>query len=124
MAVVLAAFFLAHPGLASQHLVPLVAGWERFFTLSWSVSEVRGQPVVDGYISNDFGFSAMKVRLLAEGLDEAGRVVSQQVSWLGTELAAGTRQYFEIPIRQRASSYRVSVFAYDWLQSASLLQAP
>jgi hypothetical protein len=110
-------------GPAAQSLTPLVVGWERFFTLEWEALEHGGRPVVGGYIKNEAGFTAMKVRLLVDALDASGRIVDQRVSWLGGQLTAGMRAYFEVPAPPRAAAYRVSVFAYDWLQAANL-QAP
>jgi hypothetical protein len=113
----------AVPGPASAELEPLIRGWERFFKISWEAWERNGQAVVGGYIANGWGFPAMKLRLLVEGLDGSGRVVTQEVGWLGTALTPGMTAYFEVPVRQRSSRYRVSVFAFDWVQAASL-QAP
>jgi hypothetical protein len=46
------------------------------------------------------------------------------VEWLGGgNLPGFARTYFEVPIRHRASSYRVSVFAFDFVQSAQI-EAP
>jgi hypothetical protein len=110
------------PALANQHLQPLVAGWEQHFTLTWQASESRGRPVVEGYIRNESGFAALRVRLLVESLDASGRPVEQRVEWLGSGLTPGRRVFFEVPAPQKSASYRVSVFSYDWVQSA--LQTP
>ncbi len=98
-------------------LQPLVVGWQQYFRLDWQAGERRGAPVVQGHIFNDAGFAASSIRLLVESLDAAGNVVDQQVAWLGTpELTPGTRAFFEVPLERAAASYRVSVFAFDWLQ--------
>jgi hypothetical protein len=108
----------------AQALTPLVLGWERFFTLTWESSEDRGQPTVSGYIKNDMGFPARRVQLLVEAVDASGRVTGQRVSWLGSsDLTPGTRAYFEAPAPPPAASYRVSVFGFDWVQTAEV-QAP
>jgi hypothetical protein len=108
------------PAATSRSLEPLVLGWERFFTISWESWEETGRPVVGGYIRNESGFTAAKVQLLVEALDPAGHVVDQRVSWLGSQLTAGTRAYFEVPAPPRPAAYRVSVFAFDWVQTASI----
>ncbi len=110
-------------GAVGQSLVPLVVGWEQFFTLTWEAWQDRGQPTVGGYIKNEAGFPARKVQLLVEAVDASGRVTGQRVSWLGSDLTSGTRAYFEAPAPAPAATYRVSVFAYDWVQTADL-QAP
>jgi hypothetical protein len=98
-------------------LQPLVLGWERYFTLDWQAAVRQGAPVVQGRIFNDAGFTASSIRLLVEGLDGTGRVIEQQVGWLGTpELNPGTSAFFEVPVERPAASYRVSVFAFDWVQ--------
>jgi len=99
---------------------PLVHGWEQFFTITSAVSARRGQPWVDGYVRNNWGFWATRVQLLVDGLDASGNVVSQRVAWLGSQIPPGSRVYFETPAPTPATTYRVSVFAYDWLQSASI----
>ena len=108
---------------AAVTYTPLVRGWEQFFKVTWEPLQRHGRPYVAGYVMNDFGFPAMRVQLLVDGLDASGHVTSQSVSWLGSSVQPGSRVYFEVPAPQPAVTYRVSVFAFDWLQTA-LLQAP
>lgn len=104
-------------GPAAAPLRPLVVGWERYFTVEWKTSEVRGRPVVWGYVENAWGTPAIRVQLLVESLDQAGQVVAQRVEWLPDRtLMPGERAYFEVPAPRPAAQYRVSVFAFDWLQ--------
>jgi hypothetical protein len=110
-------------GAAGQTLTPLVLGWENFFTLTWEQSQQRSQPIISGYIKNNAGFPARRIQLLVDALDASGRVTGQRVSWLGSDLTSGMRAYFEVPAPPPASTYRVSVFAYDWVQTAEI-QAP
>ncbi len=98
-------------------LTPLVLGWEQFFKLDWQLGERRAQPVVWGHLFNDWGMSAARVQLLVEGLDGSGQIVGQKVAWLGSTLTPGTRQYFEVPVPWKAPTHRVSVFAFDWVQT-------
>jgi len=101
---------------ADRRLTPLVIGWEQFFKVEWEAGERKGRPVVQGYIKNDWGMTAANVRLLVDGLDPSGQVVSQTVGWLGTQLTPGMRAYFEVPVNEPAPAYRVSVFAFDFVQ--------
>ena len=101
---------------ADQRLTPLVTGWEQFFKLEWEAGERNGKPVVRGYIKNESGMAAANVRLLVDGLDPSGQVVSQTVGWLGTDLTPGTRAYLEVPVERSAPAYRVSVFSFDFVQ--------
>jgi len=97
-------------------LRPLVVGWEQFFKLDWQVGQRHGRRVVVGHIYNDWGTSATNVRLLVDGLDSAGRVIEQRVAWLGGDLTPGTSAPFEVAVAQPAAAYRVSVFAFDWVE--------
>jgi hypothetical protein len=102
---------------AADRLVPLVAGWEQYFKLEWESSERGGQPVVRGYVLNDWGMPAARMQLLVEALDTGGNVVAQRVAWVGAGiLMPGVRAYFEVPVAERSPGYRVSVFAFDWVQ--------
>lgn len=98
-------------------LQPLTIGWEQYFRLDWSTATTRqGRPVVYGHLRNEWGATAANVRLLVEGLDDRGQIVSQTIGWLGTQLTPGTTAPFEVPVNAGAPQYRVSVFAFDWVQ--------
>ena len=108
----------------AQSLAPTSPGWERYFAVSWEPFERRGQPYLGGYIVSSYGVTATRVQLLVDSLDSSGQIVAQRVEWLsGSNLAGFSSTYFEVPIRQQASRYRVSVFAFDFVQSARL-EAP
>jgi len=109
--------------VAAQPLTPLSPASSRYFTASWETFDRQGQPYLRGYVENHYGAQASRIQLLAESLDASGQIVAQRVEWLGSEVGPFSRRYFEIPAPQRASSYRVSVFAFDFLQAA-LSQAP
>src|SRR5262245_21962234 len=96
----------------SQPLVPLVVGWETMFSIDWSVGEERGRRVVQGYVVNQGGEAAARMRLLVEAIED-GRVVGQRVSWLSETLTPGTRAYFAIPAPAQSPTYRVTVFDYE-----------
>ena len=104
----------------AEPLVPLVRGWEQFFTTDWQVSERGHRPVMTGHVINTWGIDATKVQLLVEGLDANFDVVSQAVMWLGSPVPPGSHVYFELPLSAPAAHYRVSIFAFDWLQTASV----
>ena len=107
--------------VAAQSLTPWFPGWERYFTVSWEPFERRGQPYLSGYIVSSYGVTATRVQLLVDSLDSSGQIVAQRVEWLGgSNLPGFSRSYFEVPIRQQAPSYRVSVFAFDFVQSARI----
>ena len=105
------------PAVPAETLQPLVVGWEQFFKLTWAVGERDGQTVVAGHINNNWGFAAANVRLLVDELDASGQVIDQRLSWLGFTLTPGTTAPFEIRVTHPTPNHRVSVFAFDWIQS-------
>ena len=105
------------PPTAGAPLTPLVAGWEQFFKLTWTVEEHKGKPVVIGKIYNNWGFAAANMRLLVDELDANGQIVDQKLGWLGFMLTTGTTAPFEIPVAHATPNHRVSVFAFDWVQT-------
>ena len=111
------AIALSVPATSAAPLQTLAVGWEQFFTLTWTVSEHKGRPVVSGRIYNNGNFAAANLRLLVDELDADGQVVDQKLSWLGFMLTPGTTAPFEIPVAHRTPNHRVSVFAFDWVQS-------
>jgi hypothetical protein len=113
----LIAVLMTAPLGANQPLTPLVAGWEQFFKVDWQVGERGQQRVVWGHLLNDWGMPAAKIQLLVEGVDASGGVVGQKVAWFGPTLTPGVRGYFEVPVPWQTPTYRVSVFAFDWVQA-------
>jgi hypothetical protein len=106
-------------GSSSQPLEPLVVGTQQFFAIEWQSTPRGNQRLVQGYIKNNWGFTAANMRLLVDALEPDGRLITQRVIWLGGQLTPGTRAYFETAMPP-ATSYRVRVFAYDWLQSPEM----
>ena len=119
MIAALVGMLAAATDVAAQSLTPQFPGWERYFTVSWEPFERRGQPYLSGYIVSSYGVTATGVQLLVDSLDSSGQIVAQRVEWLGgSNLPGFSRSYFEVPIRQQGPSYHVSVFAFDFVQSA------
>jgi hypothetical protein len=115
-AVVLAAMLAACATGPQGPLVPLIGGWEHYFKLEWEPAERKGHPIVRGYLMNDWGMPAARVRLLVDTLSADGGLLGQQVAWVGAGvLMPGMRTYFEVPVAQPGPTYRVSVFSYDWI---------
>jgi len=100
-------------------LIPLVAGWERFFSIS-SVETVQkgGRARVTGYLANEAGFKASRMRLLIDGLDANGQIVGQSIAYVPSpNPGPGGRVYFDEPAPPGVR-HQVSVFQYDWVQAA------
>ena len=111
--VLVVVLLVSGPALAQEDYD--VYGAEQFFKLEWSVGERKGHPVVAGYIFNDYGFAARDVRLRVEALDAAGKVIGTTIGYVPFIVTPGTRAPFEVPVPQRAASYRVSVLSFDWI---------
>ena len=101
----------ACPVVAAE-LQPLMAGWERVFTLDWQAAQYRGQPAVEGYVNNISPYHTTKIRIIVESLDAGGQVTNQKIAWLSGDLLGGGRTFFQVPTAA-APSYRVRVFSYD-----------
>ncbi|HEX7214060.1 MAG TPA: hypothetical protein VF578_07610 [Methylomirabilota bacterium] len=118
---VLLGMFVDSPDASAQRLTPLSPGWDRYFSVTSEPFERRGKPYLGGSIVNTYGVMANRVQLLVDSLDSSGQIVAQRVEWLvGSNLPGFSTTYFEVPIREPAASYRVSVFAFDFVQSARL----
>ena len=89
---------------------------DRFFALEWSDGERRGRPNVNGYIVNNYRVRAGNVRLRIESLDAGGKPTATTEAYVA-DVPAGSRVYFEAPIKQRAARYRVTVVSWDWREA-------
>jgi hypothetical protein len=107
----------------AQRLTPLVVGWERFFTITSETVHAGGKTRVAGYVINEAGFKASRLRILVDGLDAQGQIVGQTVEWVASPGPGPSgRVYFDVPA-PAGTRHRVSVFSYDWVQSA-MFDAP
>jgi hypothetical protein len=86
---------------------------DRFFALEWSGGERRGRPNVNGYIVNNYRVRAGNVQLRVDSLDAAGRPVATTGAYV-PDLPAGARVYFEVPVKDKAPRYRVTITSWDW----------
>jgi len=100
------------------NLQPLIVGWQQFFRVQWDATRQRDQPLVEGYITNIWGFAALNVRLLVNGYDASGQQVGQLISWGPYEIDCGSRVYFNVPV-PRAATYEVSIFSWSWIQTGN-----
>ncbi len=103
----------ASSGAATKPLEPLVLGSENVIQLQWHTAQHQKRTVLSGYIENDSLYGMTRVRLLVEALNSQGTVIRQTVNWLGDDLGASTRTFFEVPAPGPAANYRVRVFAFD-----------
>jgi hypothetical protein len=97
---------------AAAELRPMMAGWERLFAVDWEPARHRGQPVVQGYVTNVSPYHTTNIRVLVESLDAGGQVTSQRIAWLPGDLLGGGRAFFQVPAAP-APAFRVQIFSYD-----------
>lgn len=97
----------------------LMYGWENHFSIEWAASEGRnGTQRVTGYVYNRHGEYAMDLRVMAQAVDTAGAVVGQRIAFVPGGVGGSGRAYFEVPNLPVASTYRVSVYDYTWVQGS------
>jgi hypothetical protein len=102
------------------------AGWaqgfgsatpERYFRVEAEGGQGRGgRPVVRGYIYNDNPQAAGRIQLVVESLDAAGQVTNRAILPLDGVVPAFNRLYFDIRVPMAGTSYRASVYHYEWLK--------
>ena len=97
------------------NLQPLIIGWQQYFRFQWTVTPERGGTLIDGYITNTWGFPAQRVRVLVTGHDATGAPVGQVIAWGPNEINPGGRVYFNVPVPGGAT-YDVSIFSWNWVQ--------
>lgn len=93
-----------------------IYGTDSYFTVEWQPDERRGQPIVSGYVSNQWGWATRNVRLRVEALDAAGTVTASYIGYVNGYVTPGSRVYFEVPVQAKAPNYRVTVLSFDPLQ--------
>jgi len=102
----------------SMTTTTLMAGWEQHFTLEWAAGQGQnGAQRVTGYVYNRHGEFAISMRVLAQALDSSGAVVGLRIAFVPGGVNGFGRAYFEVPNLPAASTYRMSVWDYTWLQA-------
>ena len=91
------------------------AGGERDFRVEWQQRQAKRGPAIAGYVYNDAGMPASKVRVLVEGLDGTGHRVTATIGYVMGTVPALSRGYFEVRVPS-AVSYRVSISSFEWLK--------
>lgn len=102
----------------------LIYGADRHFKLDWEPGERGGRPTVTGHIENLWGFLVYDMRLRVESLDADGKVLRNNVGYVFGYIGGGARVYFEVPVPERAPSYRVSVLTFGFTTGDGARQDP
>ena len=106
------------------NLQPLIVGWQQFFRVQWTATAEKESVLIDGYITNTWGFTAQRVRVLVTGYDAAGKQAGQLIAWGPNEINPGSRVYFDVGVPRGATSYDVSVFSWNWVQVGLNVDVP
>lgn len=99
-----------HPGNAQ----PLTAGWQQYFSILWGATRQDGGALIEGYITNTWGFAVRDVRVLVVGYDASGAQTGQVIAWGPNAIQPGDRVYFDVRVPAAAATYDVSVFSWEW----------
>ena len=93
------------------------AGEQNWFRLDWNVEPRKnGSRWITGYIYNSYGRAAVNMQLLAQGFDPSGNLVGQQLGWVLGPVPSTSRAYFVLTRLPQADHYKISVWAFDFVQ--------
>ena len=88
---------------------------DRWFRLSWDVTQDRRGPQVEGYVYNTYGQGAERMILVVERLDPGGQVTDCTQTWVNGTVPPQFHTYFVTPVPDGAAKYRVRVLSFDFL---------
>jgi hypothetical protein len=106
----------------SASMTTAIQGWEHYFALEWAPESKPSGESIGGYIYNKYGASAVNVQILAQGLDAGGNVVSQKLAWVQGTVPPMNRALFTVPGLAPAPRYRVTVWAFEFVETGSAPQ--
>jgi hypothetical protein len=88
---------------------------DRQLRVVWSVERIRGPLwTICGNVFNDAPRDARYVRLLLEGLDVSGNILSSHDHHILRDVTAGGRTVFCAPVSGGAATYRITITAVEW----------
>ena len=91
--------------------------WQSYFRVDYNVATRGERRTVDGYVNNTYGAPMGSVQLLVQGLDTANNVVAQRLVQVPGIIGPFGRSYFEVRNLPPAEQYRVTVWAFDRIES-------
>ena len=109
-------------GLVGAALLATTPGWsqslqapvEGLFRVEWEARQTPdGRTLISGHVHNGAGYLIANVRLLVEGLDPSGQVVTKTIGYLHRQVPPFQRGYFEVKVPPGGAAYRVSLISYD-----------
>ena len=110
----------AAPGMTpSASATTAMQGWEHYFRLDWTPQARPAGTEIDGYVYNSYGSPMGNVQLLAQALDASDNVIAQKLTWVHGVVPGFNRSYFRIAALPPAHHYRVTVWAFDIIDTDS-----
>ena len=103
----------------SATVTTAIQGWERYVRIEWTTTAQPNGQLIYGHVYNTYGSPIADVQLLTQGLDGAGNLVHQKLTWVHGQVPGFQRVYFQIPPMPQADRYRVTVWAFNVLESKS-----
>ena len=89
--------------------------WQQYFRVQWTATPAAGGTLIDGYITNTWGFAARDVRVLVNGSDPSGTQTGQVIAWGPITIQPGDRVYFDVTVPDGSATYDVSIFSWKWI---------
>jgi hypothetical protein len=113
---------LATAGLAQGTAPPSA----ELLHVTWQPRGFGMLPAIEGQVQNDSPFWVSAVKLRVEGYDAGGQSVGETSTWTFGNIAPGGRGHFVVPPLPRATTYRITVSAFDRVsrQEPSNIQSP
>lgn len=100
----------------------LMPGWESKFSVEWKVTPVPdGSRLLFGRVTSRYGQYADPMILLGQALDASDNVVSQRVERVPGGVPGFNSTYFEISRLAAADHYKVTVWAYSFIEERGLV---
>lgn len=96
------------------NIQPLVIGWQQYFDILWAATPQSGDVLIEGYITNTWGFAIRDVQVLVNGYDASGRQTGQLIAWGPGAIQPGDRVYFDVTVPAGSATYDVSMYSWKW----------
>ena len=107
----------------SAAFTTLMPGWETKFSVEWKVAPGEdGSRLLFGRVTSRYGQYAEPMILLGQALDASENVVSQRVERVPGGVPGFNSTYFEISRLAAADHYKVTVWAYSFIEDRGKVQ--
>jgi hypothetical protein len=107
----------------SAAFTTLMPGWESKFSVDCKVTPARdGSQLIFGRVTSRYGQYAEPFQLLGQSLDASGNLVSQRVERVPGGVPGFNSTYYEISRMAAADHYRVTVWAYSFIEDRGRVQ--